>query len=85
MGGTSDMFNDFLSNHWPLSWVADKFRKVDHVADSVLTGAGNAADAASGLLTSLNSLLSGNSNILLYAGIGIVAIVIVPIILQKVL
>ena len=83
MGGTSDMFNDFLSNHWPLSWVADKFRKVDHVADSVLTGAGNAADAASGLLTSLNSLLSGNSNILLYAGIGIVAIVIVPIILQK--
>ena len=77
------MFNDFLSNHWPLSWVADKFRKVDHVADSVLTGAGNAADAASGLLTSLNSLLSGNSNILLYAGIGIVAIVIVPIILQK--
>lgn len=85
MGGSSDMFNDFLSNHWPMSWVADKFKKVDHVADSVLTGAGNAADAAGGLLGGLNSLFSGNSNILLYVGIGIAAIVIVPIVLQKVL
>lgn len=82
---TSDMFNNFLSDHWPMSWVADKFRRVDHVADSVLNGAGNAADAASGLLGGLSNLLSGNSNFLLYAGIGIAAIVIVPIVLQKVL
>ena len=79
------MFNNFLSDHWPMSWVADKFRRVDHVADSVLTGAGNAADAASGLLGGLTNLLSGNSNFILYAGIGIAAIVIVPIVLKKVL
>ncbi len=77
------MFDDFLSNHWPMSWVANKFKKADRVADAVLDGAGNVADAAGGLAGGLNNLFSGNSNFLLYAGIGIAAIVIVPILLNK--
>ena len=45
----------------------------------------NVADAANGAATNLLDILGGNSNVLVYLAIGIVAIVVVPKLIEKAL
>jgi len=49
-----------------------------NTADKLVGGVGNAADG-------LGNLLAGNSNILVYLGIGALALVVVPKLIDKVL
>ena len=58
----------------PFRWAIGKLDKVDKIADKAADGASNLVD-----------LLAGTGNILLYIGIGIAAVVILPIVLEKVL
>ncbi len=53
-------------------WAYHKGEKIDKGADKVLDGANNLLD-----------LFTGNSNVLIYIGIGIVAIAIVPTLIEK--
>jgi hypothetical protein len=50
------------------------FNKGDKLLDKATDGAGNILD-----------LFAGNSNVLIYIGIGIVAVAVLPVILSKVL
>lgn len=76
MGGFWDDFETGFET--PFKWTYDKFNKADSVADRALDGAGN-------LATGLTDLLSGNSNILLYVVIGVVAVAVLPTVLEKAL
>jgi hypothetical protein len=58
----------------PFKWVGGKFDKVDKLTDKAADGAGNLVD-----------LIGGNSNALIYIGIAIVAVAILPTILNKTL
>ena len=80
-------FDDFATGFkMPFEWSWDHIgERVVNIADKSLDAAGNLASGAAGAANGLASLLSGNSNILLYAGLGIVAVVVLPVILQKVL
>lgn len=75
MGFGSDFLDGF---EMPFKYVYNKFDKADKVADKVLDAG---ASAAGGLA----DLLSGNSSILLYLGIGIVVVTVLPTVLNKVL
>ena len=76
MGG---FFNDFADGFsMPFKWGYEKLKKVDKVADKSLDGAGSIAEG-------ISDILSGNSNVLIYLGIGVVAVVALPKILDKVL
>jgi len=61
------------------------FDKATGVAGKVVDAAGNVATGAGNIAEGLGNLLSGNSNILMYIGLGIVAVVVLPVILEKVL
>ena len=80
-------FDDFAEGFQkPFVWTWDHVgSKVLKIGEKSLDAAGNLASGAAGAAEGLASLLSGNSNILLYAGLGIVAVVVLPIVLQKVL
>lgn len=67
----------------PFRYVYNKLEKVDGVVNKGLDAVGNVVGAAGGLAGGLADLLSGNSNFLLYMGIGIVGIVALPILLNK--
>ena len=69
----------------PFVFAYNQAGRVVNLGDKVLDAAGHVATGTGGLADGLSSLLAGNSNVLLYAGIGIVAVVILPIVLQKVL
>jgi hypothetical protein len=69
MGGLEDFGEGFES---PFKWAYHKAEKVDRVADNALDGVGNLTQGLSNLLGGLAS-----GNILLYLGIGIVAIVVI--------
>jgi hypothetical protein len=75
MGFWSDLGDGFTM---PFKWVynqADKrFNQIDKIADKAASGADNLLD-----------ILGGNSNFLVYAGIAIVAVLILPTVLNKVL
>jgi hypothetical protein len=58
----------------PFKWGYNKLDKADKAADKALDAGNNVLD-----------LLSGNSNTLVYIGIGIVAVAVLPTILNKVL
>ena len=80
MGG---FFNDFADGFsMPFKWGYEKLKKVDKVADKSLDGAGSIAEG-------ISDLLSGNSNMLMYLGLGIVAIgtafVVIPKLVDKVI
>ena len=55
--------------------------RVDKVNDSIVTAAGGVANGVAGL----GDILAGNSSFFLYAGIAIVAILVLPKVLDKVL
>ena len=71
MGFLDDVGDQFSK---PFKWIDSKFDKVDNVANKALGAGGNVLD-----------LLGGNSNTLVYIGIGIVAVAVLPTILNKVL
>ena len=56
----------------PLEWAYNKAAKLDKGADKVLDGASNLLD-----------IFTGNSNILIYLGIGIVAVAVLPTLIEK--
>jgi hypothetical protein len=62
----------------PFRWAYNKFDKVDRASDKVMDAGTNAAGG-------LADLLSGNSNILVYAGVALVAVIVLPKVLDKVL
>jgi len=69
-------FGDGFSK--PFKWAYGKFEKSDKAADKVLDAGTNAADG-------LANLFGGNSNILVYLGIGLVAVIVLPKVIDKVL
>ena len=71
----SDMGDGFSK---PWKWAYDKLDKGNKTADKVLDAGGNAADG-------LANLFSGNSNILVYAGVALLAVIVLPKVLDKVL
>ena len=72
-------WDDFAEGlQMPFKWAEKKFDKADKLVDKVADSAGNAAGG-------LADLLGGNSNILLYIGIAVVAVVVLPTVLNKVL
>ena len=73
MGWTSDFAEGFEK---PWKWAWDKLEKTDRIADKTLDGAGNIAEGLANLF---------NGNTLLYIGLAVVGIVVIPIVLQKVL
>jgi len=75
MGFLGDVGDGFTM---PFKWGYEKLKKVDKVADKSLDGAGSIAEG-------ISDILSGNSNVLIYLGIGVVAVVALPKILDKVL
>ena len=66
----------------PFKWGYNKLKKADKVVDKSLDGAGSIAEG-------LADILSGNSNILLYLGLGVVAIgtafIVIPKLVDKVI
>ena len=66
----------------PFKWGYEKLKKADKVVDKSLDGAGSIAEG-------LSDILSGNSNILLYLGLGIVAVgtafIVIPKLVDKVI
>ena len=76
-------WNDFGDGFtMPFKWAGEKLKKIDKVADKSLDGAGSIAEG-------ISDLLSGNSNMLMYLGLGIVAIgtayVVIPKLVDKVI
>ena len=61
------------------------FDKATGVAGKVVDAAGNVATGAGNIASGLGDLLSGNSNILMYIGLGIVGVVVLPVLLEKLL
>ncbi|MDR3543856.1 MAG: hypothetical protein P4L69_23310 [Desulfosporosinus sp.] len=59
---------------WSYDQVAKRFDQADKLTDKVVGGAGNVLD-----------ILGGNFNILVYAGIGLVAVILLPKILDRVI
>lgn len=59
-------------------WLYNKGKKVDKLADKSLDSAGSVAGG-------LADILSGNSNVLIYLGIGLVTVIALPKIIDKVL
>lgn len=69
----------------PFVWIGNKLVKADHMVDNVLDGTANVIGAAGSAAGALDDILAGRSHILLYAGIGLVTIIVLPIVLNKVL
>lgn len=82
MGFWDDFGTGFVM---PFDWAYDKAKKVDHVGDAVLNSAGTAIGGTADIIGGIGNVLSGNSNILVYCGIALVAVIIVPKLLDKVL
>lgn len=78
-----DDFKDGFSK--PYVWVYNKFQKADRTADRVADTADRVVDNAGKAADGLGNLLSGNSSILMYLGIGIVAVVVLPKLIDRVL
>jgi len=81
MGG----FDDFLTGFkQPFEFVYDHGVKPGlGLLDKATGTAGKLLDAGGNVATGLGDLLSGNSNILLYIGLGIVGVVVLPVLLDK--
>lgn len=75
MGFFDDFGEGFIK---PFEWGYNKLTKADKLLDNTL-------DGASGLLGGISDLLSGKSNFFLYIGLGIVAVAILPKIIEKVI
>ena len=71
-----DDFKDGFAK--PFEWAYHKLDKVDKASDKVMDASTNAASG-------LADLLGGNSNILVYAGVALVAVIVLPKVLDKVL
>ena len=73
----------------PVKWITHKFvdkvTKIGSIADKSLDVIDHSIGAVSATAEDLETILSGRSNILLYAGIGLAAIIIIPIVLNKAL
>jgi hypothetical protein len=82
MGWWND-FKDGFSK--PYVWAYHKFERVDRTADHVADTADRVVDGAGKAAQGLGDLLSGNSNLLVYAGLGIVAVVVLPKLIDRVL
>lgn len=63
----------------------DRVDRIGAVGDKAIGAAGNVVEGAGNVAQGLGNLLSGNSNILVYLGIGLVAVMVVPKIIDKVL
>jgi hypothetical protein len=82
----SSFWNDFADGFAkPFEWAYNKVDRLSGVGDKLIDTAGNVVTATGNIAGGLGNLLSGNSNIILYLGIGIIAVVALPVILQKVL
>ena len=75
---------EFVYDHAIKPSVA-MFDKATGVAGKVVDAAGNVATGAGNIAEGLGNLLSGNSNILMYIGLGIVGVVVLPVLLEKLL
>ena len=69
----------------PFKYVYSKFEKIDKLADGLANAGVNVANAGANAAGGLADILAGNSNILLYLGIGIVAITVLPVLIEKLL
>jgi hypothetical protein len=69
----------------PFEWAYHKFERVDRTADHAADTADRVVDGAGKAAQGLGDLLSGNSNILMYAGLGIVAVVVLPKLIDRIL
>ena len=82
MGFLSDFGDGFIK---PWKWAADKFQRADKTVDHAADAADRVVDAGGKAAQGLGDLLSGNSNVLVYLGIGIVALAVVPKLIDRVL
>lgn len=69
----------------PFNWAYDKGKKLDHFGDSLINGASSAVGGAADIIGGLGNIFSGNSNILVYCGIAIVAVIVLPKLIDKAL
>lgn len=65
--------------------TVDRFEKITSIGDTAIAAIDKTVGAAGDTLGGIGDLLSGKSNTLVYIGIGIVAVAILPTILNKVL
>ena len=65
--------------------MLNRFDNINHVADVAVGAAGNIVQGAGNAAQGIGSFLGGQSNILLYIGIGAAALLILPELVDKVL
>ena len=75
---------EFIYDHG-IKPAVNVFDKASGAAGKVADAAGNVASGAGNIANGLGDLLSGNSNILMYIGLGIVGVVVLPVLLDKLL
>ena len=63
----------------------DRIDKISSIGDTAIAAADKAVSAAGDTLGGIGDLFAGKSNTLVYIGIGIVAVAVLPTILNKVL
>jgi len=89
-----NFWDDFATGFkMPFEYIYDHgIKPAGNVLDKFSGAAGKAADAAGNLVTGagnaalgLGDLLGGNSNILMYIGLGILGVVVLPVLLDKLL
>jgi hypothetical protein len=66
-------------------YLWNRLKRIDRINDKLGDAAENTVSAAAGAVDTLGNILSGKSNILLYIGLGVIAVVVLPVVLQKVL
>ena len=69
----------------PFEFVYHRGERLLGFGDRLLDAAGNVATGLGGVAGGIGDLFSGNSNMLIYLGIGVVVVVALPTILNKVL
>jgi hypothetical protein len=67
------------------TYVWNRLQRINSINDHLADAADKTVTAATDVVGNVTDLLSGKSNILLYVGIGVLAIVVLPVVLQKVL
>lgn len=69
----------------PFVWIYNKVKKVDHMVDNAMDSTSHVVSSVGSIAGGIGDVLSGRSNMLLYIGLGLLAVVVVPVILEKVL
>lgn len=88
-----DFWNDFGNSFaLPFTTIYNGFHRVEHVGERIIdigdrvgTASGEIITATGDIASSIGNVVSGRSNLLLYVGIAIVAVIVLPKVVDKLL